>query len=275
MSPLTYSDRIHFCAAAQQFVGRERRERVSQLTWWGEGCFDSRRRVNSDVGSLLMNSRQTRSTKERSAELSIRNKRNFVFWLIPLLIFSFCEVSVGQKPSERWSRNLPAEQRSAAYEKARFSPVNNDLGAMLESLWITPLVAQSIVSFTLDREKITSEEAEQRYAWLRQDHHLVIISIHGLSYQYIKSQAKIFLLVGNENLVVPAEVVKAPFTIGLLMSEGPRDPAYLVRFPRRIGSGAELIPPATKKVEIVVQFPRGQAVVPISVKKLITAGADL
>jgi len=146
---------------------------------------------------------------------------------------------------------------------------------MLESLWITPLVAQSIVSFTLDRERITSEEAEQRYAWLRQDHHLVIISIHGLSYQYIKSQAKIFLLVGNENLVVPAEVVKAPFTIGLLMSEGPRDPAYLVRFPRRIGSGAELIPPATKKVEIVVQFPRGQAVVPISVKKLITAGADL
>src|SRR5947209_1291695 len=27
-------------------VGRERRERVSQLTWCGEGCFDSRGRVN-------------------------------------------------------------------------------------------------------------------------------------------------------------------------------------------------------------------------------------
>src|SRR5882762_5142857 len=26
--------------AAQQIVGRERRERVSQLTWGGEGCFD-------------------------------------------------------------------------------------------------------------------------------------------------------------------------------------------------------------------------------------------
>ena len=31
---------------AQQIVGRERRERVSQLTWCGEGCFDSRGRVN-------------------------------------------------------------------------------------------------------------------------------------------------------------------------------------------------------------------------------------
>jgi len=30
-------------------VGRERRERVSQLAWCGGGCFDSRRRVNSDV----------------------------------------------------------------------------------------------------------------------------------------------------------------------------------------------------------------------------------
>ena len=38
---------------AQQIVGRERRERVSQLAWCGEGCFDSRRRVNSDVGHLI------------------------------------------------------------------------------------------------------------------------------------------------------------------------------------------------------------------------------
>ena len=31
-------------------VGREPRERVSQLAWRGGGCFDSRRRVNSDEG---------------------------------------------------------------------------------------------------------------------------------------------------------------------------------------------------------------------------------
>ena len=35
--------------ATQQIVGRERRERVSQLAWCGGGCFDSRRRVNSTV----------------------------------------------------------------------------------------------------------------------------------------------------------------------------------------------------------------------------------
>src|SRR6058998_288032 len=35
---------------AEQIVGRERREGVSQLAWCGGGCFDSRRRVNSDVG---------------------------------------------------------------------------------------------------------------------------------------------------------------------------------------------------------------------------------
>src|SRR5438128_11562570 len=42
------SDAFHQ-TAAQQIVGRERRERVSQLAWCGEGCFDSRRRVNSTV----------------------------------------------------------------------------------------------------------------------------------------------------------------------------------------------------------------------------------
>src|SRR5438445_3582578 len=34
-------------------IGRERRERVSQLAWCGEGCFDSRRRVNSNVMPLV------------------------------------------------------------------------------------------------------------------------------------------------------------------------------------------------------------------------------
>src|SRR5437899_3407576 len=38
--------------AAEQIVGRERRERLSQLAWCGEGCFDSRRRVNSTVMRL-------------------------------------------------------------------------------------------------------------------------------------------------------------------------------------------------------------------------------
>jgi hypothetical protein len=39
--------------AIEQIVGRERRGRFSQLAWCGEGCFDSRRRVNSDVGLLF------------------------------------------------------------------------------------------------------------------------------------------------------------------------------------------------------------------------------
>src|SRR5436853_3272886 len=40
--------------AIEQIVGRERRERVSQLAWCGEGCFDSRRRVNSTVMRLIL-----------------------------------------------------------------------------------------------------------------------------------------------------------------------------------------------------------------------------
>jgi len=41
--------RLRLDDAPQQIVGRERRERVSQLACCSEGCFDSRRRVNSTV----------------------------------------------------------------------------------------------------------------------------------------------------------------------------------------------------------------------------------
>src|ERR1700682_1531292 len=41
--------------AAEQIVGRERRERVSQLAWCGARCFDSRRRVNSTVVRFPLN----------------------------------------------------------------------------------------------------------------------------------------------------------------------------------------------------------------------------
>ncbi len=44
--------------AVEQFVGRERRERVSQVARCGEGCFDSRRRLNSDVGRLSVSYRR-------------------------------------------------------------------------------------------------------------------------------------------------------------------------------------------------------------------------
>jgi hypothetical protein len=39
---------------AEQIVGRERRERLSQLEYSGGGCFDSRRRVNSTVMFLSL-----------------------------------------------------------------------------------------------------------------------------------------------------------------------------------------------------------------------------
>ena len=40
-----------FGGDTQQIVGRERRVRVSHHDWAGDACLNSRRRVNSDVGS--------------------------------------------------------------------------------------------------------------------------------------------------------------------------------------------------------------------------------
>ena len=160
------------------------------------------------------------------------------------------------------------------YEKARFQPTDNNIGPILDCVWITPSVAQSIVSFTVEREKIDSNEAERRCAWLRQDFHLIFVSIY-LDYMLIKSQARFFLLADKGATAFPGEVVKPPFTIGLFMSEGPRTSTYLVRFPRRDASGEHTISSVASTVEIVIQFPKHQAVVPVSVKKLIKIRAEL
>jgi hypothetical protein len=140
-------------------------------------------------------------------------------------------------------------------------------------VWITPSVAQAIVSSTVEQGKLDSEEADRRYAWLRQDFHLLIVRFYGTDYMLMKNQAKFFLLTGKT--AVPGEVVKAPFTIVLLGGEGPRMPKYLVRFPRLNLRGENTISSAASKVEVVIQFPQHQAVVPVSVKKLIKAGAEL
>ena len=49
-----------------ELVGRERRKRLSQLAWCGEGCFDSRRRVNTDVMRSQSESGEWGSNEEKN-----------------------------------------------------------------------------------------------------------------------------------------------------------------------------------------------------------------
>ena len=53
----------------RQIVGRVRWERISQLAWCGEGCFDSRRRVNSAVMRLACARRTNENTNVRNSRL--------------------------------------------------------------------------------------------------------------------------------------------------------------------------------------------------------------
>jgi hypothetical protein len=72
--------------AAQQIVGRERRERVSQIASCGGGWFDSRRRVNSTVRRLSPLRNQEGQTVEPS-EAEIKNWQRGVLirkWILGL-----------------------------------------------------------------------------------------------------------------------------------------------------------------------------------------------
>src|SRR5260221_13206234 len=77
----------------QQIVGRERRERVSQLTWCGEGCFGSRRRVNSDVGPHVAVSMgpNLQSLRRAAAEAGRAYLANNLSWEQFMQAFSECD----------------------------------------------------------------------------------------------------------------------------------------------------------------------------------------
>src|SRR5437660_12905963 len=67
--------------APQQIVGRERRERLSQLAWCGEGCFESRRRVNSTV-ICFSSSQQFFFRSSRLVHQSWQTRRHRLFAML-------------------------------------------------------------------------------------------------------------------------------------------------------------------------------------------------
>src|SRR5204862_7788378 len=77
---------LTFYGDGQQIVGRERRERVSQLAWCGGGCFDSRRRVNSDVGCLSF-SRYMKLRSRTKNPLLKRAKKGFRGYPVATIAF--------------------------------------------------------------------------------------------------------------------------------------------------------------------------------------------
>lgn len=49
---IIWHERLVGKRTAAQIVGRKRRESISRVNWSGAGCFDARRRVNSDAMRL-------------------------------------------------------------------------------------------------------------------------------------------------------------------------------------------------------------------------------
>lgn len=204
--------------------------------------------------------------------MSNATNRKLLLCLAAFLLVPQTPVVLAQKPSDRWSRYLPPGKRK--YEDASFIAENSGAG-FVNCLWITPSVAQSIISSIIDKEKISIEEAERRYAWLLQrDCHLVIISIQWLNPQILKNQVQILLGVGDTDIGVKGAVVKAPFAIPVLKGEEPLHRKYLVCFPRRVLTEEAVIPANTNRLRIAVKFPNSGAIIPISVKQLIKSGVE-
>src|SRR5437588_10174166 len=88
---------------AEQIVGRERRERVSQLARYDGGCFDSRRRVNSTV-RLLYNSLETEGGKSMLFKSNVPTSHRMFFVLAGTFTFkALLELRRGIPPEFAWA----------------------------------------------------------------------------------------------------------------------------------------------------------------------------
>src|SRR5213594_2125792 len=98
--------------AFQQIVGRERRERVSQLAWCGEGCCDSRRRVNSTVRHLPWRSNATQALNAIAPTSNLRCVRK------PSAKLQIIQTSLGQRNQSNWRREngFPQQRSGACHE---------------------------------------------------------------------------------------------------------------------------------------------------------------
>src|SRR2546430_14630049 len=110
---------------AQQIVGRERRERVSQVAWCGGGCFDSRRRVNSTVMLLLSLIIALTPTAQATPVRSIRDIdfRNFTYSRLPTRKCSMGTIRLHDGKYGSTANFSRSEERRVGKEcRSRWSP---------------------------------------------------------------------------------------------------------------------------------------------------------
>jgi hypothetical protein len=107
-----------------------------------------------------------------------------MYFLHILLCLTLLNLYALAAPGQQWNRYIPEKQRKDIIKKAiKVTGMSSAFsGRTAASTWVTDQVARAIISDAVDKERLTSEEAEVRYRALRPDgQYLILIGSFGMA----------------------------------------------------------------------------------------------
>lgn len=173
--------------------------------------------------------------------------------------------------AQQWDKYIPKNKRNNIFKK---SARGTGMGAAMTgqigvSYWITEDMARVLVSETIDKERLTVEEAEARYKVLRplDSYCFMILAIRGALSPFGTRGSTLTNPIAPKEIFLQRDDDKEKFSkgsivehefdlsFGGLFKPDQLESSYLIQFPRNDRAGVSLIKNITDKMEI--QFTMG------------------
>ena len=193
--------------------------------------------------------------------------------------------------AQQWSKYIPEKQRKDIFKKSSRATgagavFSGQIGA---ATWLTDSMARALVSDSIDRERLTPEEAEDRYLKLRPENSYTFLitglrlamSPRGTSARTLNDPlvaAETFLQRGDDRgKFSKAEVADHQFDVNMggFLRGSSIDNTYRVVFPKTDRSGSPLVRDLADKIEIQFNLSGKKIVFEYKLKELVTRLEDL
>ena len=147
---------------------------------------------------------------------------------------------------------MPGKERSKLYSRVGLR--NSPGQKFVIGYWITPTMAQALVSYSIDRENISRESAESRYQAIRpKESYLVFLATPDSSLEF-GTRITVRLATKEDKVGIEGSVQKVPFRMPFVPSGGPNQQGYILAFPRLNARGERVINGLDDEVRIVIDY---------------------
>lgn len=230
-----------------------------------------RRRRRAPVDRIVGRRSDAFQKQDKGRHMTTRHILIFLF--VTLLAFPAMPGAalLAQTTAPLVSWYTPRKERSKLYSKVvlRNSPGHK----FVIGFWITPTMAQALVSHSIDRENLSRELAESRYQAIRpKESHLVFVATPD-SPMDLGTRISVRLVTKQDKVGIEGSVQNVPFRMPFGVSGSLNPQGYILAFPRLNTRGERVINGLDDDVVIVIDY-SGEKIYLRSKPKRFASGLD-